>query len=264
MKPSERLFGALAELRKGTDVGSRAYREAWAVVTAYVRRLPPPGNEDLQQETTIRLFRNVGGFAGGTDAEAAAWIRQIHRRGAIDSSRARGRDPVAKALASTRDDEAPGPFDTLAAESELQPAEALDVFRDRLFDALDELLRETESSPQKRLLRRLEARAAFLRIVYELDAGSLRTELGDAAATSSDAQLYKWVERGRAVLADAAAALQKNGSPLGGDALEIIRELANARRADAGRSRSKSELSVSPPGSRASQVRKPDSEKDSP
>jgi DNA-directed RNA polymerase specialized sigma24 family protein len=264
VKSHERLFGALAELRASGDVGARAHRDAWGIVTAYVRRLPPPGNEDLQQETTIRLVRSVAGFAGGTDAEAAAWVRQIHKRGAIDGSRARGRDPVTKALAVVTGKDLRGPLDDLASEPELHAAEALDLFRDRLFDALDECLRETESSPQKRHLRRLEARAAFLRIVYELDAGSLRTELGEAAAASSDAQLYKWVERGRAVLADAAAALQKSGSPLGEDALETIRELANLRRSDAGRSRSKSEVSVSPPATRASQVRKPDSEKDSP
>lgn len=88
--------------------------------------------EDLAQETMLRAFRGIGGFADGTDAKA--WLLTILRRTRIDRLRSPGAAPGrAVSLDALEFD----PADTPQAEAGdrdaiwEQPETALEAFSDR-------------------------------------------------------------------------------------------------------------------------------------
>jgi len=91
-------------------------------------------------------------------------------------------------------------------------------------------------SAAKRQLRRTQAHAAVLRLVCEWD-GDAIIEALDHGEPLTKARVYKWVERGRAPVREG---LDRWAATADGEEIvliEVLRELIDARRADAGRPR---------------------------
>ena len=95
-------------------------------------------------------------------------------------------------------------------------------------------------SASKRALRRTQAHAALLRLLCGWDADAIIVALDYGEPIKHD-RLYKWVERGRAPVL-AGLARWRRGAESGdhervGRIADVIEELMNERRADAGRAR---------------------------
>ncbi|MBK8170553.1 MAG: hypothetical protein IPK60_09440 [Sandaracinaceae bacterium] len=229
------LYVALDELRGGSDRHSRTHDLAWRVVFQFVGTIRPL-DEDAQQETLLRISRAIASFAGQTAGEAVRWVKTVHTRKHIDQVRKSARDPVAQNLDRARgDDETQPSVELLSAAPEAPSVAALNAFADELFVRVDEeLMRTIPRDSARRHLRRTWARAAFLRLVYELDSDAIVRELALTEPPSKDL-ISKWVERGRAVIRDTLDAWPDDDDR--SLVIETLRALMDERRADAGKAR---------------------------
>jgi len=241
----EKLYAALDELRRSTEVALPRHGAAWRAVMAFLRVEDPRGTDDARQETTINVMRFVRSFEGQSPGEAVRWLRTVHRHRSRDLWRVDVRDPVRGALEQKGPDaerEAPA-VERLAAPEPTHAGHAADALgrtTDAVFTRLDALLEQEGLSAAKRELRRTQARAAWLRLVCEDDADAIDAALAPQRAPSRDA-LYKWIERGRAVLL---AVIAQWLAELADDAHEddetarlvpeTLRGIIGERRADAG------------------------------
>jgi DNA-directed RNA polymerase specialized sigma24 family protein len=236
------LYAALDELRGAPEPAHPRHAAAWRVVGTFLKRIDPRSEEDLRQETLIKVLRNVGGFAGRTPGEAVAWLRTVHRNLARDVWRGSEHEPVRVALLEERaraTDEA-RLVDRLEAPDH-RPARqrdaALEGARDALFTRLESHLEPLNLRADVCAMRRLHARVAWLRLVAESDAAELERAV-QPVEVSSSAQLYKWVERGRLLLIEVLDAWipTLDGETAEDDLHELttLRGIFAARRADAG------------------------------
>lgn len=229
------LYVALDELRSAAEKHARGHDSAWRVVAHFVATLRPL-DQDAQQETLIRISRGIASFAGQSPGEGVRWVKTIHTRKHIDQVRKVTRDPVAQNLDRSRSDEdAQASVELLPSGEESPSILALSAFADELMETIDQhLLRTIPNDAARRHLRRTWARAAFMRLVYELDSDSIVRELALADPPSKDL-ISKWVERGRAVIRET---LDAWSVPEERElAVEALRGLIDERRADAGRAR---------------------------
>lgn len=239
----EKLYAALDELRRTTESGHARHGGAWRTVADFLRLEDPRGSDDARQETLINVLRSVRSFEGLSAGEAVRWLRTVHRNRTRDLWRASTRDPVREGLERVRPD-----ADLAASAVERLPAPeptcaphamaALALTRDAIFTRLEAHLEHQGLGAAKRELRRLQARAAWLRLVQEEDAETIEGLLAPHAVPSR-AALYKWVERGRDVLLDVLATwtTELEGTDDATDARRVplaLEEIMKERRADAG------------------------------
>lgn len=229
------LYAALDALRHAVDVHAKALAPAWRTVMMFVHGIRPI-DPDAQQETLLRIARNVSTFAGQSPGEAVRWVKTIHTRKNIDAVRKESRDLVAKNLDRTRgDEETPATVETLASPAPAPSARALAAFQERVIERVDAFLLHTvPNDSARRHLRRTWARAAYLRLVHEFDSDSIVRELGVPTSTSKDL-ISKWVERGRAVLVETLSDWDADDDDK--LAAEALTELVQGRRSDAGKAR---------------------------
>lgn len=229
------LYAALDALRHTADVHAKAHASAWRTVMRFVQGIRPI-DTDAQQETLLRIARNVSTFAGQSTGEAVRWVKTIHTRKNIDAVRKESRDLVAKNLDRARsDDDAPATVESLPAAEAPHSPTALIAFQEHVLARVDARLIETvPNDAARRHLRRTWARAAYLRLVHELDSDSIVRELGVPESTSKDL-ISKWVERGRAVLVETLEAWAADDDRK--LAADTLLELVQERRSDAGKSR---------------------------
>lgn len=245
LPPADALVAHLTVLRDAADPTHPAMAAHWREVSRWLEAAFPgrrPEQEDARQETLVSLFRSVGRMQAIAPLQAAKWVSTIHRRKRIDAARSGASDPVQAALRYARDDHDGGsPIDRLEAPAPEEPPPPMSLVDELLAEALEQvarMLEETEPKASTRQLRLRQAQAALLRLVRRLDAEAIVEALAVDEPVSK-ARLYKWVERGRAVVL---AGLDRWGagpdSP-GEDVLDVLRTVTSARRADAGRARGK-------------------------
>lgn len=239
----EKLYAALDEVRQATDASLPRHSGAWRTVIAFLRVEDPRGSDDARQETVINVMRYVRSFEGSSPGEAVRWLRTVHRNRSADLYRVDSRDPVRGALERTRPDaeREPSVVERLAApEPTLAPHAAAAIARtsDAVFTRLEARFDIERLSTMKRALRRLQARAAWLRLVQEADAAEIEEALAPERAPTRDA-LYKWIERGRGVLLGVLEAwlAELGETDDAADARlvpEALMDIIGERRADAG------------------------------
>lgn len=230
------LYRALDELRASGDPLSARHDAAWRTLSRWVRERTPLKDrraDDVAQETLLAIARHVVHMDATTPRQAAKWASTILRRKHIDALRADASDAVSHGLGENE-----GTLEGLAGSEPAVPAHVLDAQHRRLEQVVLQHIEATEPSAAIRLTRRSMARAALYRLVIELEPDAVEARLGLPEPVGKD-RLYKWIERGRAVVADAmrawAGALPEEPDVQALSAVVI--ELVEARRADAGRPR---------------------------
>ena len=237
----EKLYAALHELRQATEISLPRHGGAWRTVVAFLRLEDPRGSDDARQETVINVMRFVRSFEGQSAGEAVRWLRTVYRHRTRDLWRVDVRDPVRGALDGKRSDaerDAPAVERLAAPAPSLAPLAAAALARttDAVFSRLELRLESDGVSASKRALRRVQARAAWLRLVQEDDAAAIEEALAPERAPSRDA-LYKWIERGREVLLgviDAWIVELAGDDPEALLVPQALKEIIGERRADAG------------------------------
>ena len=236
------LYAALDELRSTSNPALPRHEAAWRVVGTFLKRIDPRSEEDVRQETLIRLLRRVGTFAGRTPGEAVGWLRTVHKRRARDVWRKNENEPTRTALLDERaraTGEAPliDRVESPIVRPPNQREAMIEGARDALFTRLEEHLLATTPNAKLREMRRVHARVAWLRLIAEADATEIERALTPTPVSSRD-QLYKWVERGRILLIDVLDGWipMVEGEMEEDDrhVLTTLREIFAARRADAG------------------------------
>lgn len=243
LPPVEPLFEHLCVLRDADDVHDPCHAARWRYVAEWLVRAFPGGGdegEDARQETLISVVRSVSRMQAEAPLQAAKWISTILRRKRIDAIRVRDNDPVREALRqeSSRADATPM-IDRLGCENtrELTPA-MLEGLVTLVLGHVHRALEQGVKSAAKRQLRRTQAQAALLRLVCGWNAEEI-TEALDYGEPISKDRLYKWIERGRAPVV---SGLDRWAAEAESDdiaVVEVLREIVEDRRADAGKARPK-------------------------
>lgn len=230
------LYDALDGMRRSEDPFDPRNDGAWRVVSEWTRsRLPTRDrrHDDVVQETLLAIARYVREMDATTPRGAAKWASTILRRKQIDVLRQDAIDAVAKGLG-----EAEGALDGVAALEPSLPAMVLDEQYRRIEEVVLAAIEQDYAPAAVKLTRRSMARAAIYRLVLELEPEAIEARLGLAEPIGKE-RLYKWVERGRTVVADAMRAWSE-ARPDESDVQAIagvVIELVEARRADAGKPR---------------------------
>lgn len=235
--PAETLYEHLSALRDAADPTDPRHDRRWREVRRWLEQVYGREGEDVLQEVLASLIRHVGGMRAQTPREAASWVLKIARRKRIDAFRAQARDPVGKALRDERArPDAPYPLEQVAAD-ESPDARLLEETVTMVLEHVDEALRETVPNAAKRLLRRTQAEATLLRLVYDQDAEAIAASLRYGEPLSRD-RIYKWIERGRtyvlAGLEHWERVVEEDDRPDALRVIAVLREILVQRRADAG------------------------------
>jgi len=238
LPPVEPLFEHLCALRDAEDPTDPRHEARWRYVSDWIARAFPGGGEegeDARQEAMISLLRHVGRMEAVAPLQAAKWISTILKRKRIDAIRVKQADPVRQALRSeSRRADATPMIDRLGGEGlrELTPA-MLDGLVTMVLDHVHRALDEQVKSARKRQLRRTQAQATLLRLIRGWNAEAI-IELLDYGEPIAKDRLYKWIERGRKPVL---AGLDRWASTAEGEevaVIEVLREIIEERRADAG------------------------------
>ncbi|MDQ3036694.1 MAG: hypothetical protein M3Y87_30155, partial [Myxococcota bacterium] len=240
MTSPDTLFDALVALRASGAPLDPRHDGRWRTIEAWLRATFPATGvdaEDARQETLIAIGRNVLRMEASAPLQAVKWVATIHRRKKVDGIRVRSRDPVQRGLERRAAGEEEGT--SLIERLEGEDERAIDVeVIERIVGTIEEHvaahLEETEPAAAVRHLRRLQARAALRRLVLEAEFEELVAAL-DADEPLSRDRVYKWVERGRAVVI---AALDRwvaaeGESPNVAEIAGVVREEMTSRRVDA-------------------------------
>jgi hypothetical protein len=241
MPSPETLFDALVALREGGDPLDRRHDARWRTIEAWLRETFPargPDADEARQETLLAIGRGVVAMEARVPQQAMKWISTIHKRKKIDGIRVRSRDPIRRALDRGGSAAAEGSLvDRLEADGEPRvDARAIERIVETIEEHVEALLaEELERAPAARHLRRLQARATLHRLLLEADFEELSRML-DADEPLTRDRVYKWVERGRPlVLAAVDRWIAHDGEgTLVPQIAAVVRELVEARRADAG------------------------------
>lgn len=257
LPPAEPLFEELCALRDAADPTDPRHEPRWRRVADWLERAfagTSAEDEDARQETLISLFRNVSRMQAEAPPQAAKWVATILRRKRVDALRARATDPVREGLkAAPARPDATGPLDRLEADDAptLTPA-MLESLVSTVLEHVHRELEETVRSAAKRQLRRTQAQATLLRLVCGWDAEAIVAALDHGEPVSKD-RLYKWIERGRAPVR---AGLERWERTADEDeredhvrpVVEVLREIVEDRRADAGKPRPRRRKRPEEPG----------------
>ena len=150
---------------------------------------------------------------------------------------ARDRPPTQAARRPPRRRSRAGPHRAHRAPLAL-PEDALERLLDDVEDRVAAWLEAHERSPSTRHIRRQQARATLHRTVLGASHAALVAVL-DADEPLTEDRVYKWVERGRAVLSKVLDAWEAEleEAPESAAIVGRLRELCEARRSDAGLAR---------------------------
>lgn len=235
------LYETLDALRRSDDPFAPAHERRWRWLLGWVRArshvLARGGSrEDVEQETLLAIGRHVRQMEADNPLAAAKWVSIILRRKHVDALRDLAGDPVARGLASGADE---SPLDELAAEEPLPAPHAVLADRyERMERAVLDFVEQSEPNILARVTRRAQARAAFYRLVLDLDAEGVESRLRLPEPVGKD-RLYKWIERGRPLVAAAMRAWAAR-HPSDEEVAELAKVaigLVEERRADAGKPR---------------------------
>lgn len=210
---------------------------AWGIVRAWIRgRGRGADAEDIEQEALFAVMRNVQRMTAEVPLAAAKWISTILRHKHIDQIRARNVDALDHGLAHSADHD---PLESVQADSEVRATpEMLEDRYGRIEEAILRFVEESESRPSLRLTKRAQGRAAFYRLVREFDSDDVEAAIAFPEPIGKD-RLYKWIERGREVVAQAMDAWQAR-APHDAEVAairDVVVDTMLARRADAGQPR---------------------------
>ncbi len=242
LPPVEPLYGHLTALRDAADPADPRHARRWREIARWLEQAFPGttrDGEDARQEALVSLVRHVPHMRAESPLQAAKWISTIVRHKRVDALRARGKDPVHQALEREgRRDDGTTSLDRLSVWNTL-PADpsVLDRLVTTLLEQVHRALEETERNAAKRQLRRTQAHATLLRLVCEADAETIAGAIDHGEPVTKD-RLYKWVERGRAVVELGVDRWERTAdreemeeiAPV----LSALRDLVAERRADAG------------------------------
>jgi hypothetical protein len=242
MPTPESLYDALSALRASTAPLTRVHDAHWKVVESWLRvSFPGRGaeNEEAHQETLIAIGRNVQSMQASVPLQAVRWVKTIHQRKKVDLLRARSRNPVLRGLEKTSSESRVSEVEQLESQGDpsLDPEAAERIVS--IVEAQVEIyLRSSDTAPSMRHLKRLQSRAALRRLVLEADFDELCAALATGEPMTRD-RVYKWVERGRAVVL---AALddwvsREGATSMAADVASALREIIGKRRSDQGRAR---------------------------
>ncbi len=231
------LYQALDGLRRSEDPMAPHHAPAWATVRAWIRgRGRGPDAEDIEQETLFAVMRNVQRMTAEVPLAAAKWISTILRHKHIDQIRTRNVDALDHGLVHSA---AHDPLESVQADNEERATpEMLEDRYGRIEEAILHFVEESESRPNLRLTQRAQGRAAFYRLVRELDSDDVEAAIGFPEPIGKD-RLYKWIERGREVVTqamDAWVVRAPNDEEIAA-IRDVVVETMRARRADAGQPR---------------------------
>lgn len=240
--PLDRFYEHLSVLRDAEDPSAPEHAQRWREIARWLEQAFPGTRretDDARQEALISLLRHVRSMRAEGPLQAAKWVATIVRRKRVDVLRMRTRDPVASALATEPRSEDVTPFvDRLAAESGApHDPRALSALVTTILDHAHRALEETEKSAVKRQLRRTQAHATLLRLVCDADADAIASALDHGEPVTKD-RIYKWIERGRAVVLLGLDRWERTAAEDERDevvpVIAIVREQVEERRADAG------------------------------
>jgi hypothetical protein len=230
------LYDALDALRRAENPFDPRNDGVWRELNDWVRartRKEERRRDDVIQETLLAIARHVRQMDATSPRQAARWASIILRRKHIDLARTDALDAVAHGL---------GEGDAAlksAASSEPGPApELLEAHQRRIEEVVLAHIERSEPSASVRLTRRAMARAAIYRLVIDLEPEAVEARIALPEPVGKD-RLYKWIERGRAIVAEAMRAWR--AAHPDEDEIRVIAdvviELVEARRADAGKPR---------------------------
>lgn len=235
------LYEQLCALRDADNPTDPCHGGRWRIVSDWLARAFPGGGsegEDARQEAMISLVRNVGRMQAEAPLQCAKWVSTILKRKRIDALRVTANDPVRQGLKRE-----PGHADSTPLverlQSESQPSltpAALESLVTLVLGHVHRAIDDSTRSASKRLLRRAQAQATLLRLVVEWDAEAIAEAL-DYGEPVGKERIYKWVERGRAPVR---MGLERWAQTAEGEEIviiEVLRELTDERRADAGQPR---------------------------
>ena len=168
------LYGALDSLRQSEDHLAPHHGPAWATVRAWIRgRGRGNDAEDIEQEALFAIMRNVKRMTAETSLAAAKWIATILKHKHIDQIRARNVDALDHGLRHSRDEHEP--LDDVQADNEARATpELLEDRYARIEDAILRFVEASESRPALRLTKRAQGRAAYFRLLRDLDSTEVR------------------------------------------------------------------------------------------
>lgn len=237
LPPVEPLWTHLCALRDAQSPTDPRNDRHWREVARWIEQAFPGRSRDLdeaRQETLVTLMRHVPSMRAEGPLQAAKWIGTILRRKRIDAARARRADPIEQALWSERRrDGAPARLEAVEAPPPPVDRGALLEVIATALEHVHRALEETEGNASKRQLRRTQAQAALLRLVLDEDAEAIAAALEHGEPLAKD-RIYKWVERGRAVVRLGLDRWAREDDPDAAEVIAVLRGAMNERRADAG------------------------------
>lgn len=238
LPPVDAVFEHLCALRDAERPTDPEHDAHWRAVARWLEQAFPGRSteqEDARQEALVSLMRHVPWMRAESPLQAAKWMSTIVRRKKVDAHRTRKRDPVERALRRERATELGPTIDRVAHQEEpaaLVRPEAIDQVVARALEQVHLALEETEPNAAKRQLRRTQAQATLLRLVSNASAEEIEKVLDYGEPIEKD-RLYKWVERGRAVVLLGMDRWERD-DPAAIDVIDTFREIVGERRADAG------------------------------
>ncbi len=229
------LYDALDQLRRAEEPFDPRNDGAWRVVAGWARGRVPARDrrhDDVVQESLLAIARYVRDMEAATPRAAAKWATTILRRKQIDVLRHDTIDAVARGMI-----EGEATLDAITADEPTVPATLLEAQYRRIEEVVLRAI-EDEPSATVRLTRRSMARAAIYRFVLELEPEAVEARLALAEPVGKE-RLYKWIERGRTLVADAMRgwASARPSEPDVQAISAVVIDLVEARRVDAGKPR---------------------------
>lgn len=189
------LFDALTTLRGVQKLDDPRWKSAWDAVRDFLSKLWRPGyglriqRDDVEQETLVKIFRNVAKLEATTPEQAAAWVKRIHRNTVYDASRRHNTDPLGR---RRQHDEQLDPLERLPSPEKdgverLDPA-ALEEERQKFFDALEDFLEATVKNHRQRAERYRWSESAYAVYVLERPHDEVRQQCGPVPSVAAFAQ----------------------------------------------------------------------------
>lgn len=220
---AQELFSALAAIRTSPVPPAHAHHHEWALIYRYVKTVCGRTHydaEDRVQEVMVAILLSIQNLRAMEPLGACAWIRTICRHALIDAAR-RSRPT----LPFWEDRQ----YDRVENETERTPFEQLEAVIASFEDLVAEYL---ATKPRQRwtALRKRQAHVALHRLVL---GQSTERIIEGLDVPVSRCTLWKWTERGRAVLIETVAWLHEIDEELG-ELYAVIAETAARRRRDAG------------------------------
>ncbi len=170
---------------------SKAERDpAWRTLASYLQTvLPGPSRDDARQEAMIRIARGAERVRASSDGETLSWLRLVAKTSQIDTIRREQRFHRLRADVDT--DSFSGDASGGQNVTELDPTTLADTLLSWV-EADSEKLAASRATTV-----RAHALAAIGRVLLGLEGQALHAFVRKEA---SDQTLYKWTERGRAIV----------------------------------------------------------------